>query len=439
MTKSTTINDFLGFVAVRGMSFLGVTSDSNSNNPSDLIKLCKKLISTKGNASGLALAHKILTCYTELTEAQKGEFFLGILDAFGRKDDAVKPLMDEYLKNPNSDLLSKIASNAAPKYSQLISRLNQRSASTMPILCMRADLLPLLKFNPTLKPLDQAFKLVFSSWFNRGFLKLQKIDWQSTGAILENIIRYEAVHGIAGWDELARRIKPADRMIYGFFHHNLEDEPLIFVEVALTTEVPTSIETILSDSVPEIDPAIATTAVFYSISNCQDGLRGVELGNFLIKQVVSDLQQRHPNLKEFITLSPIVKLSEWLKKQPNDIVELPMEFSELNSEVPNLVLMEAAAWFLTEHKSKSGFPSDPVCKFHIGNGARLEQINWAAQKNDTGFKNSYGIMANYRYIIDDIEKNHENYVANGSVATTVNVRKMAKKFANNKRSNLKNI
>jgi malonyl-CoA decarboxylase len=430
MTKNTPINDFLGSVAVRGMSFLGVLSDDSITTPDELIELCKRLISTKGRASGLASAHKILNSYVELSKAQKKKFFLGVVDAFGCDEEGLKPLLDQYLKSPSPELLTQIATGATPNYAHLISRLNQRPASTLPIVKMRADLLPLLNSYPILKPLDNAFKEVFSSWFNRGFLQLQKIDWQAPGAILENIIRYEAVHGISGWDDLARRIKPSDRMIYGFFHHNLEDEPLIFVEVALTTAVPTSIETILSDSVPEIDPALATTAVFYSISNCQDGLRGVELGNFLIKQVVSDLQMRHPNLKEFITLSPIVKFADWMNDQTELNIKLPNDVSDLDEAKPNKELMEAVSWFLSEDKSKSGLPTDPVCKFHIGNGARLEQVNWAAQKNESGFRNSFGIMANYRYIIDDIEKNHEKFVVDGTVTTSVGVRKLAKKFAN---------
>jgi malonyl-CoA decarboxylase len=428
MTKNTPINDFLGSVAVRGMSFLGVFSDDNKISPDGLIELCEKLISTKGRASGLASAHKILTTYAELSKAQRKTFFLGLVKTFGCDEDNVKGLMADYLKKPNADLLQKIANRATPKYATLISRLNQRPASTLPILHMRADLLKLLKANPKLKPLDNAFNDVFTSWFNRGFLQLQKIDWQAPGAILENIIRYEAVHGIAGWDELARRIKPADRTIYGFFHHNLEDEPLIFVEVALTTKVPTAIDELLSETAPEIDPNTATTAVFYSISNCQDGLRGVELGNFLIKQVVSDLQQRYPNLKDFITLSPIVKFADWVETQTDHDIEFPTSVSELNPATPNPELMEAVAWFLSEHKTNSGLPSDPVCKFHIGNGARLEQVNWAAHTNESGLRNSFGIMANYRYIIDEIEENHERFVVDGTVTTSPTVRKLAKKF-----------
>ena len=428
MTKSTPINDFLGSVAVRGMSFLGVTSNEKEGSPEELISLCKQLISTKGSASGLASAHKILTSYAELGEEQKAAFFIQLVHVFGCDEAAAKPLMDAYLSNPDSNMLPMIAASTTPKYAQLISRLNQRPASTLPIVRMRADLLPLLSSNPSLSPLDNAFRDVFSSWFNRGFLQLQKVDWQAPGAILENIIRYEAVHGIAGWDDLALRIKPSDRMIYGFFHHNLKDEPLIFVEVALTTEVPTSIDTILSETRDEIDPASATTAVFYSISNCQDGLRGVELGNFLIKQVVSDLQQRHPNLKEFITLSPIVKFAAWMKAQSGHDIKFPSEVSDLDPKLPNKEMMEAVAWFLSEDKAKSGAPSDPVCKFHIGNGARLEQVNWAAQKNEIGIRNSFGIMANYRYIIDDIEKNHEKFVMDGTVTTSVAVRKLVKKF-----------
>lgn len=430
MIITSPINEFLSTVADRGLSLLGKSIGSKNLGVKGTVELCSRLISSRGNASGLALSYQILKTYGGFTAEEKKSFFESILDRFSCDQEQAAACATAYLESKSTTDLEQLAQAATPQYANLISRLNQAPSSTMHILNMRTDLLGLLREVPELKTLDQAFIAVLSAWFNRGFLGLRSIDWQTPAAILENIIKYEAVHGIADWNDLGRRIKPQDRMIYGFFHPNLQDEPLIFVEVALTDRIPNAIGPILSEDREPIDPKNATTAVFYSISNCQDGLRGIPLGNFLIKQVVEDLRQRFPQLKEFVTLSPIVKFGNWVRGQEDYAGLLPEELTDLegNAEASaqfEKALIPAAAWFLSEVKAKDGKPSDPVCRFHIGNGARLERLNWVAHMNDKGFASSYGIMANYKYIIDDIEKNHEAFESDNTVTVTASIKKSA--------------
>ena len=424
------INEFLGAVADRGLALLGKSIGAKSGDVKGTVDLCKRLLSSRGNASGLALSYQILKSYDAFNAEEKKAFFEAVLDAFSCDVDEVALYASVFLQSKSSQDLEQLSKSATPQYSVLISRLNQAPSSTMHILNMRTDLLGLLRDVPALKVLDQAFVQVLSAWFNRGFLGLRSIDWQTPAAILENIIKYEAVHGIADWDDLGRRIKPADRMIYGFFHPNLQDEPLIFVEVALTDDIPDAIAPVLAEDRPPLDPKKASTAVFYSISNCQDGLRGIPLGNFLIKQVVEDLRQRFPQLKEFVTLSPIVKFGKWVREQEEYASLLPETLSDLQGDAENASdfekpLMAAAAWFLSEVKAQDGKPEDPVCRFHIGNGARLERLNWSAQMNERGFGASYAIMANYKYIIEDIEKNHEAFESDGTVTVTSAIKKAA--------------
>lgn len=424
------INEFLGAVADRGLALLGKSVGGKNIGVKGAVDLCKRLISSRGNASGLALSYQILKTYGDFTPDEKQAFFEAVLEAFSCDMDEAALYASAFLQSKSPQDLEKLSKSATPQYAVLISRLNQAPSSTMRILDMRTDLLAILRDVPELKVLDHAFVQVLSAWFNRGFLGLRSIDWQTPAAILENVIKYEAVHGIADWNDLGRRIKPADRMIYGFFHPNLQDEPLIFVEVALTEDIPNAIAPVLAEDRPPLDPKKASTAVFYSISNCQDGLRGIPLGNFLIKQVVEDLRQHFPQLKEFVTLSPIVKFGTWVRNQEDYADILPATLGDLQNDAEDAAdfekpLMAAAAWFLSEVKAPDGKPADPVCRFHIGNGARLERLNWTAQMNEKGFDASYTIMANYKYIIEDIEKNHEAFESDGTVTITNAIKKSA--------------
>jgi malonyl-CoA decarboxylase len=279
---------------------------------------------------------------------------------------------------------------------------------------------------------------LLSSWFNRGFLVLRRIDWSTPANILEQIIRYEAVHEIRDWNDLRRRIDPADRRCYAFFHPALVDEPLIFVEVALTEQIPGAIAPLLAEDRKPVPVDRARTAVFYSISNTQRGLGGISFGNFLIKQVVEELRRELPKLENFVTLSPVPGFTKWLK-QADDVpvteeerallarLDEPGWFdnAELASQLRALVEPLAAHYFLKARTPK-GRLIDSVARFHLGNGARLERIDWLGDLSPKGLRESASVMVNYLYRLEDIEKNHEAYANQGEVAASSAVKKLLK-------------
>jgi malonyl-CoA decarboxylase len=291
-----------------------------------------------------------------------------------------------------------------------------------------------------LSPVDQDFVHLFSSWFNRGFLVLRRIDWSTPAIILEKIIRHEAVHEIQDWNDLRRRIDPPDRRCYAFFHPALNDEPLIFVEVALTNGIPRAIAPILGNNRTALVPESANTAAFYSISNCQRGLSGVSFGSFLIKQVVEEISREFPRLSTFVTLSPAPGFAAWLARErtSNDPILLPEDLADLSElDKPNWwqdgaavrlqePLLHAAATYFLSARSNNGAALDPVARFHLGNGARLEQLNPLADLSEKGLAQSHGLMVNYLYDVDDIEKNHEAYAENRTIVTVGGIRKRAR-------------
>ncbi|RUP11404.1 MAG: MCD, Malonyl-CoA decarboxylase MCD, partial [Methylobacterium sp.] len=325
---------------------------------------------------------------------------------------------------------------------ELIRRLNLARGGTLSLVRMREDLFDLRRAlragdeaDPALMDavdsLDSDFEHLFASWFNRGFLVLRHIDWTTPAHILEKIIRYEAVHAIADWDDLRARIEPPDRRCFAFFHPALADEPLIFVEVALTDQIAPAIAPILSRERKPLQPQAANTAVFYSISNCQKGLAGVTFGNFLIKQVVEDLTREVPTLKTFVTLSPVPGFAAWLARErradspqgllPED-VEVLRALDDPNwpadkarAETVRRALIPAAAAYFLRAKNERGRPLDPVARFHLGNGARLDRINFLGDTSKKGLAQSHGLMVNYLYDLAAIERNHETYANLGTV------------------------
>ena len=320
-------------------------------------------------------------------------------------------------------------------------RLNLAPGATACIVAMRADLIDLLPQAPELAPVDSDLMHLLASWFNRGFLVLQRIDWSTSASTLEKIIEYEAVHEIVGWEDLRRRLDPADRRCFGFFHPSLVDEPLIFVEVALTSDIPDSIQELLAaqeEPESEMGHDAPTTAVFYSISNCQKGLQGVSFGNFLIKQVAQDLAKEMPSLKTFVTLSPAPRFAAWLVRTMNEdeigsdaealaLLDDPSwaAHAQHHERLNNFLMPLAADYFLTA-KTGYGRPVDPVARFHLGNGARLERINWLGDKSAKGLRQSHGIMVNYLYDLKDIESNHEAYINEGVITASRAVRLLLK-------------
>ena len=351
-----------------------------------------------------------------------------------------------YVSDPSHESLDKLLTVSQPSRLNLIMLLNQAPDATNFLVAMRADLLARLREEPDLRFVDREFVHLFTTWFSRGFLDLRSIDWNTPAAILEKFIHYEAVHGMAGWEDLRKRINPEDRRIFAFFHPRLEDEPLIFVEVALMDEVPATIHSVLDNKrsdVSALDVRRANTAIFYSISNCQKGLRGIPLGNFLIKQVVEELRAEYPALKNFVTLSPVPSFKKWvtralegkaefrLPQATKKALELTSKDGWQNDAKTNTVveehLMPLAAWFLCNSNTNRR-PVDPVARFHLGNGARLDRINWAADLSENGLAGSFGIMVNYRYQLDEIERNHEMFANKGLVIASSAVTKSAKTY-----------
>jgi malonyl-CoA decarboxylase len=399
------------------------TEQSSAN----LVELCEQLLSGRGEASGVALASEILALYAELTSGARVAFFEALASKFGPDHARLAGAVDTWRAGPSDATAAGVHVAAEPRRQELLRRLNLAPGGTQALVRMRENLIDALTRRADLAAVDGDFVHMFSSWFNRGFLVLRRIDWSTSASVLERIIRYEAVHRINGWDDLRRRIDPPDRRCYAFFHPALVDDPLIFVEVALTPEIPDAIDPILAVNGPA-EPSVPTTAVFYSISNCQRGLAGVSFGNFLIKQVAEEIAREYPKLTRFVTLSPVPGFAAWLRRElaaenstalkPEDRAALAQIDSADWGDTLKDPLLRAAAWYFLNAKTRNGAPLDPVARFHLGNGARLERINWLADTSERGVEQSYGLMVNYLYDLDDVEKNHEAYAQQRTVVAS---------------------
>jgi malonyl-CoA decarboxylase len=396
----------------------------SNNEAASIDELLEKLMGTVGEVSGIVTARQVLDHYIDLNEAQKLEFFKNLEENFNADPAMVRRVYETYEKDPSSSNLNKLSDATRPKRNDLFKRLNQTPGATHDLVAMRTDLLKHLKDHPQLKSVDGDFVRLFSSWFGRGFLVLQTINWASSAAILERIIRYEAVHEIKDWNDLRSRIDPPNRRCFAYFHPALVDEPLIFVEVALTNEVPHSIDSILEDKGGDVvDPSGYKTATFYSISNCQPGLKNISFGNFLIKQVVQELQAEFPSIKTFVTLSPIPGLERWLGADSGDEAEeltnLKKELKSLSpvlesiGENDELIKRTVLNYLLSAKQGK--YPVDPVARFHLGNGAKIHQVHTSADLSEKGISQSRGTMVNYLYDLRYIERNHEQYVMEGEI------------------------
>jgi malonyl-CoA decarboxylase len=431
--------ELLNSIAERGRLLLERTHDGAVDGA--LKELSAALLSGRGEASGVALAGEILSIYSRADNSEKIEFFRYLLDDLTPDQEKISTAAQAYLVKATPQTLTELEAAVVSPRQEFFRRLNLAPGATGCIVTMRADLISLLPQAPELAPVDADLMHLLGSWFNRGFLVLRRIDWSTSASTLEKIIEYEAVHEIMGWEDLRRRLDPADRRCFGFFHPSLVDEPLIFVEVALTSEIPSSIQELLSaQSEPEseLDRKAPTTAVFYSISNCQKGLQGISFGNFLIKQVAEDLAKEIPSLKTFVTLSPAPRFAAWLVRTMNeDAAAADSETLALlddsswaahaqhHDRLNQLLMPLAADYFLTA-KTSYGRPVDPVARFHLGNGARLERINWLGDKSAKGLRQSHGIMVNYLYELKDIESNHEAYINEGVIAASKAVRSLLK-------------
>jgi malonyl-CoA decarboxylase len=439
MSNNAFFSDLLASISERGRTLLRRAGSSQARqDASELMELCEALLSGRGEASGTAMAREVLDRYHDLDEAGRLSFFETLTRQYGPDREKLAHAIETWRAQPNDDDASDLHFASEPRRQELIRRLNRAPGGTGELVAMRADLLSAMKDHKDLAALDRDVVHLLASWFNRGFLVLRRIDWSTPANILEKIIRYEAVHEIRDWDDLRRRIDPADRRCYAFFHPALVDEPLIFVEVALTEQIPGAIAPLLAVERQPVAVERARTAVFYSISNTQRGLGGISFGSFLIKQVVEELQRELPKLENFVTLSPVPGFMQWLKQAPD--VPVSDEDRALlghldtpdwtgNTELAQQlrsVLEPLAAYYFLKARTPKGRLIDSVARFHLGNGARLERIDWLGDLSPKGLRESAGIMVNYQYRLDDIEKNHEAYANRGEIAASSAVKKLLK-------------
>ena len=422
--------------------------------------LATSLLSARGEASGAAVSQELLNVAEVLTADERHLFLNFLAEGFQADPDLLAETARAYLAAPSAASAARVAEASEPPRQELLRRMNMADGGTRALIAFRKEIPQLIRRFPALALLDSDLRHLLGSWFNRGFLELRQIDWQTPAAILEKLIAYEAVHEIQGWDDLRRRLAP-DRRCYAFFHPALPGEPLIFVEVALVVGLASSVTSLLERDTDETTQrqraSEADTAIFYSISNCQDGLRGISFGNFLIKQVVEILRMELPGLKTFATLSPAPGFRRWLDTQRNNqaLPDIALSMEELASlsewtgnraegsdgavavrealaalaacetrKIPHAVepvLLKLCACYLTRTSSDRSRKIDPVARFHLGNGARLQRINWMGNPGETGLRESWGIMVNYLYDPAKIEANHERFLRAGEVARSKEV------------------
>ena len=407
-----------------------------------LVSLCEALLGERGEVSGAALARDALAAYHALEPRGREEFFNILAAEFAPSPESIGKAADAYRYDPTPDNLIRLQEAIETARQELFRRLNMAPGGTGALVAMRGELLKGLKAHPDWRAIDADLLHLFRSWFNRGFLRLERIDWRTPAIVLEKLIEYEAVHAVQGWRDLRRRLE-GDRRCFAYFHPQLRDEPLIFIEVALTRGVSAQVQPLLDINAPVAAPAQADCAMFYSITNCQQGLRGISFGNLLIKQVAEDLKREFPQLRTFSTLSPIPGFRRWLDG-PDARVRLSMgENAEQRlallsaieqpgwhtGDVPEplqKLLLRLCAWFLL-HAKDGAEPLDPVARFHLGNGAALERLNWLGDTSESGMARSAGMMVNYIYRLEDVERNHERYFADHAVVASRAVEKLARK------------
>lgn len=400
------------------------------------LQLCNDLISFKGIASGIAIAREITEIYSVFDTDQKLSFFKEINKQFSSNSNEVEKKIAQYLKEKNEQSLNALGSAVEGNRQELIRRLNMAPNGTPFLVSMREDLIKFLPINPELKNLDEDIRHLFKSWFNPGFLRLEKITWDSKAAVLEKIMKYEKVHKIKDMNDLKRRLQQEDRRFFAYFHPVLKDEPLIFVEVAFTKGVGHSIQEIIKPKTDE--KSNYDTATFYSINNCQNGLMRVTLGNFLIKRVVFEIQEENPKIKNFGTLSPLPGFADWflslssekLKDILKDYEISKLDFlrsPSLKIGEPKMLEEKAAIKKLVAHyllnEKINNKPLNPVSRFHLGNGASISNIILNGNITDYGYKESFGIMVNYSYQLDKLEKIHEDFITKGIISYSDKIKK----------------
>ena len=371
------------------------------------------VLSATGQVSSLVYAGTLL----DQIEAMDDEALQHLLTHIAVNHDVdASALADAaalYARKADAPGLTRLTKLAEPRWMELFRRLNATDGGTVRLVRLRQRILKLTSTLPDAARIDSGLQSLLRMWFNPGFLILQPIDWSTPAKILEKIIAYEAVHEISSWEDLRARLAPEDRRCFAFFHPSMPEEPLIFVEVALTDETPGQIAPILRIDRETISGDSASTAVFYSISNCQSGLAGISFGNFLIKRVAQELKQEFPELKRFVTLSPVPGLMRWLRVREPELAStfLAGDDAFWNEEAVDSEreFKAAALRYFLESDREDRLPNDPVARFHLGNGASLEQLNFAADLSEKGISQAGGLMVNYLYDLAVVEANHEAF------------------------------
>jgi len=384
-------------------------------------KAVDSVMSTTGEVSSLVYAEHLLNLIEDQDDKGLKKFLKDLLKNYDIDTKTLLKDIKNYSSNKNAENFEKLRDSSEPDWIELFRRLNSTSNGTYRLVKLRERIRSLN--DEDLRTFDLRLLKLFKYWFNPSFLVLEKIDWETPANILEKIIEYEAVHEINSWDDLRARLAPIDRQCFAFFHPLIPNDPLIFVEVALTTGIPKSIQKIISLDRQEIEIEDANTAIFYSISNCHNGLLGISFGNFLIKQVANNLKRELPDLNQFMTLSPLPGFMKWMEEYS------PISFERcIEKNCDDEELIKNAVKYLTKSERKDGMPNDPVGRFHVGNGASLERINLNADISAKGLSQSYGIMANYMYDLAVVEQNHEIFFKDKVVPVSKEIESLQKKY-----------
>lgn len=421
MIGSNFLQDLISSLIDRSTGFGGM------DDPRSIEQLCVELRETTGENAIKRLGATVLEKYQYLSDEEKRAFFEFL--AREMDIDGAQLSADALAYDASGDTKSfrTLMDAAEPKRQETFRRLNHVSNGTHALVDMRKDLLMMTSKNEALQRVDHDLSHLFASWFNPGFLVKNRVSWDSAASVLAKIIQYEAVHAINDWDDLRRRIQPTDRRCFAFFHPAMPHEPLVFVEVALSRGIPNSVQGLLDENRVPIAGEEADTAVFYSISNCQQGLRGISFGNSLIKQVATDLAAEYPKLSNFVTLSPVPGFSQWLESADSGLTtsqKSALKYAQTSSSFDtwSSPLRVLCARYLTQAKRPDGQPIDPVARFHLNNGASLHNIHAMADTSPNGLSLSCGVMVNYHYDLDLVESRHDGFASNGTVEMSRNVR-----------------
>ena len=382
----------------------------------DINKALESVMSKSGEISSLVFAEHLSSLIEALNDEEFIEFFETLHAKYDLDAEALLKASNEYSKNKTQKNLELIFQASEPQWVELFKRLDTVSEGTLRLVRLRERIRSLKQASPDLEFFDRSLLKLFKHWFNPSFLVLESIDWSTPANILEKIIAYEAVHEINSWDDLRARLAPDDRRCFAFFHPLMPNEPLIFVEVALSNKIPNTINEIITIDRSVTPNQDINTAVFYSISNCQEGLSGISFGNFLIKQVAHKLKQENDGLDKFVTLSPAPSFVRWLEE------------NSINLDSDEDMLLKQALIYLTASDREDGLPNDPVAKFHLGNGAILERINLNADLSSKGLMQSKGVMVNYLYNLDTLEENHELFFKTKEVKQSDAIKSLRKKL-----------